>query len=107
MSTPLATAPNTTAAAPEGGLATRYDAGALEPVIAERWERMECFTPSMSGQPYAIMMPPPNVTGTLHLGHALDNTLPDILVRRARMQGKKRPLPARHRPCQHCRARRA
>ena len=70
------------------GLATRYDAAALEPAIAERWERNGCFAPSMGGAPFAIMMPPPNVTGTLHLGHALDNTLPDILVRRARMQGK-------------------
>ncbi|RYG58057.1 MAG: valine--tRNA ligase, partial [Alphaproteobacteria bacterium] len=70
------------------GLATRYDAGGLEPAVAERWEKSGCFTPSMQGEPFAIMMPPPNVTGTLHLGHALDNTLPDILVRRARMQGK-------------------
>ncbi len=68
--------------------ATRYEAASLEPTIAERWERNGCFTPSMEGEPFAIMMPPPNVTGTLHLGHALDNTLPDILVRRARMQGK-------------------
>lgn len=72
----------------ESGLATRYDAGSLEPAIAERWERHDCFAPSMRGEAFSIMMPPPNVTGTLHLGHALDNTLPDILVRRARMQGK-------------------
>ncbi len=69
-------------------LTTRYDAGTLEPRIAERWERNNCFAPSMRGEAFSIMMPPPNVTGTLHLGHALDNTLPDILVRRARMQGK-------------------
>ena len=74
--------------ATEAGLATRYDSASMEPAIAERWERNGCFDPSMNGEPFAIMMPPPNVTGTLHLGHALDNTLPDILVRRARMQGK-------------------
>lgn len=70
------------------GVSTRYDFARLEPAIAEEWEKHGCFAPSMQGEPFAIMMPPPNVTGTLHLGHALDNTLPDILVRRARMQGK-------------------
>lgn len=55
----------------------------------ETWEERSYFTPNMAAEEsFAIMMPPPNVTGTLHLGHALDNTLPDILVRRARMQGK-------------------
>ncbi|PIZ31060.1 MAG: valine--tRNA ligase, partial [Alphaproteobacteria bacterium CG_4_10_14_0_8_um_filter_53_9] len=68
---------------------TRYDFTAIEQTYAEAWEKSDCFTPVLDGrEPFAIMMPPPNVTGTLHLGHALDNTLPDILVRRARMQGK-------------------
>lgn len=71
-----------------GGISTRYDFAALEPYMAQRWEANGCFTPTLDSEPFAIMMPPPNVTGTLHLGHALDNTLPDILVRRARMQGK-------------------
>lgn len=88
MTNAAATATASQDSATTNGLATRYDAGQLEPQIAERWERNGCFTPSMTGKPFAIMMPPPNVTGTLHLGHALDNTLPDILVRRARMQGK-------------------
>ena len=88
MTTSAAIAPNANDANDSAGTATRYDAAMLEPAVAERWEKMGCFTPSMSGKPFAIMMPPPNVTGTLHLGHALDNTLPDILVRRARMQGK-------------------
>lgn len=88
MNTSAAPAATTEDLPNTAGPATRYDAAMLEPAIAERWERMECFTPSMQGEPFAIMMPPPNVTGTLHLGHALDNTLPDILVRRARMQGK-------------------
>lgn len=70
-------------------LETRYDFSAIEPVLAQEWEKAGCFTPDMdAAQPFAVMMPPPNVTGTLHLGHALDNTLPDILIRRARMQGK-------------------
>ncbi|MBI1308710.1 MAG: valine--tRNA ligase [Proteobacteria bacterium] len=70
-------------------LETRYDFAAIEPRLGETWEKNGCFTPPLDGRDaFAVMMPPPNVTGTLHLGHALDNTLPDILVRRARMQGK-------------------
>ncbi|RYG61142.1 MAG: valine--tRNA ligase [Alphaproteobacteria bacterium] len=88
MTTAATTTPTAEILNQDTGLATRYDAGGLEPAVAERWEKSGCFTPSMQGEPFAIMMPPPNVTGTLHLGHALDNTLPDILVRRARMQGK-------------------
>ena len=66
-----------------------YDFKAIEARFAEEWEKFGCFAPKLDGRPaFAIMMPPPNVTGTLHLGHALDNTLPDMLVRRARMQGK-------------------
>ena len=87
MSTSTATEKTATTAA-DTGLATRYDFTQIEPMMAERWEQNGCFTPKMGGEPFAIMMPPPNVTGTLHLGHVLDNTLPDILVRRARMQGK-------------------
>src|SRR3989304_2120531 len=41
-----------------------------------------------SGDPFCIMIPPPNVTGALHMGHALNNTLQDVLIRRARMQGR-------------------
>lgn len=60
-----------------------------EHIIYTNWETDKCFAPDMScADSFAIMMPPPNVTGTLHLGHALDNTLPDILVRKARMQNK-------------------
>lgn len=88
MTTAAAPADQTPDTGSAAGFATRYDSSAMEPMIAERWERDGCFTPQMGGKPFAIMMPPPNVTGTLHLGHALDNTLPDILVRRARMQGR-------------------
>ncbi len=68
----------------------RFDPQQYEQRIYQRWEDGGCFRPSgdTSAQPYAIMIPPPNVTGSLHMGHALNNTLQDILVRHARMQGK-------------------
>jgi hypothetical protein len=44
--------------------------------------------PDDDGEPFAIVIPPPNVTGSLHIGHALDNTIQDVLIRRARMQGR-------------------
>lgn len=66
----------------------RYDFTLIEQRYAQAWEDNGCYTPPMDGRkPFAIMMPPPNVTGALHIGHALDNTLPDIMVRRARMKG--------------------
>ncbi|HJS40008.1 MAG TPA: valine--tRNA ligase, partial [Sphingomicrobium sp.] len=53
------------------------------------WEGQGLFRPERSNaEPFTIVMPPPNVTGSLHIGHALDNTLQDILIRHARMQGK-------------------
>lgn len=71
------------------GAATRYTPADLEAHWSAQWEQAGCFAPRMDGAtPCVVMMPPPNVTGTLHIGHALDNTLPDILIRRARMQGK-------------------
>lgn len=51
------------------------------------WEASGCFKPSGKGQPYTIMLPPPNVTGTLHMGHAFQHTLMDALVRYHRMKG--------------------
>ena len=69
-------------------LSKHYNASETEQQRYNLWEEAGCFEPSGKGQPFVIMMPPPNVTGTLHVGHALDNTLPDMLVRRARMQGK-------------------
>ena len=48
---------------------------------------MDCQDPDSSREPYSIVMPPPNVTGQLHMGHALDNTLQDILIRFKRMSG--------------------
>ena len=51
------------------------------------WEGSGCFKPSGQGEPYTIMLPPPNVTGTLHMGHAFQHTLMDTLIRYHRMQG--------------------
>ena len=51
------------------------------------WETSGCFKPSGTGTPYSIMLPPPNVTGTLHMGHAFQHTLQDALIRYHRMRG--------------------
>ena len=52
------------------------------------WERNDLFTPSGEGEPYSIVIPPPNVTGSLHIGHALQHGIMDALTRYARMRGK-------------------
>jgi len=67
-----------------------YNPAEAEPEIARRWQQARAFhaEPGAAGEPtFAIFIPPPNVTAALHLGHALNNTLQDILVRRARMRG--------------------
>ena len=71
-------------------LEKNYTPQDVEQSIYKNWEEKGCFEPDMAkaDNPFAILMPPPNVTGTLHLGHALDNTLPDMLIRRARMRGQ-------------------
>ena len=53
------------------------------------WERNGCFAPKGNGEPYTIMIPPPNVTGALHMGHAFQYALVDVLIRYQRMCGKK------------------
>ena len=66
-----------------------FDPAAIEAKWYPHWEGAGAFRPSRpDAEPFTIVMPPPNVTGSLHIGHALDNTLPDILIRHARMQGK-------------------
>ncbi len=69
-----------------------FDPAAIERRIREQWETAGAFRagrPERAGAPpYSIVIPPPNVTGSLHMGHALNNTLQDILARHARMQGK-------------------
>jgi len=66
-----------------------FDPRAIEARWYPHWEAGGLFHPSRpDAEPFAIVIPPPNVTGSLHIGHALDNTLQDILIRHARMQGK-------------------
>ncbi|MBZ9882255.1 valine--tRNA ligase [Mesorhizobium sp. CA10] len=69
-----------------------YDAKAVEPKIAKIWEEADAFRAGAGAEEgaeaFTIVIPPPNVTGSLHMGHALNNTLQDILVRFERMRGK-------------------
>ncbi|PWG62808.1 valine--tRNA ligase [Sediminicurvatus halobius] len=65
-----------------------YDPGRIEPQWYAWWEQHGHFRPSGEGEPYCIMIPPPNVTGTLHMGHAFQDTIMDILTRYHRMAGR-------------------
>ena len=70
-------------------LAKTFEPGPIEARWYAHWEGQGLFRPERpEAEPFTIVMPPPNVTGSLHIGHALDNTLQDILIRHARMQGK-------------------
>ena len=70
-------------------LATKYDPQAVESKWYQYWLDNKLFSSKPdSREPYTIVIPPPNVTGVLHMGHMLNNTIQDILVRRARMEGK-------------------
>jgi valyl-tRNA synthetase len=65
-----------------------FDPSAIEQPCYDRWERNGWFAPSGRGTPYCIMIPPPNVTGTLHMGHAFQDTIMDALIRYHRMSGR-------------------
>jgi valyl-tRNA synthetase len=65
-----------------------YDPHDIEQRQYQRWEENGYFAPSGSGEPYCIVIPPPNVTGTLHMGHAFGNTIMDALIRYNRMSGR-------------------
>ncbi|WP_344248305.1 class I tRNA ligase family protein, partial [Actinocorallia libanotica] len=73
-------------------LDNRFDPAAVEDRIYQGWMEAGAFKagrPERAGaEPYCIVIPPPNVTGSLHMGHALNNTLQDILCRFERMRGK-------------------
>ncbi len=73
----------------ETTLPKRFDPAAFEARWYERWERSGAFTPEVPSDrpPFCIVIPPPNVTGTLHIGHALQFTLQDLVIRWRRMQG--------------------
>ena len=68
-----------------------FDAAAAEPRISKKWEEAHAFRAGANAKPgaetFTVMIPPPNVTGALHVGHAFNNTLQDILVRWHRMRG--------------------
>jgi valyl-tRNA synthetase len=64
-----------------------YDPREIEQRLYQRWEAHGWFAPSGRGKPYSIVIPPPNVTGTLHMGHAFQHTLMDVLTRQHRMDG--------------------
>ena len=70
-------------------LASKYDPQAVESKWYQYWLDNKLFSSKPNGrEPYTVVIPPPNVTGVLHMGHMLNNTIQDILVRRARMEGK-------------------
>ncbi len=64
-----------------------YDPQKIEQSWYESWEKNGYFEPSGRGDPYCIMIPPPNVTGSLHMGHAFQITIMDALTRDLRMKG--------------------
>ena len=70
-------------------LASKYDSKEVESKWYQYWLDNKLFSSKPDGrEPYTVVIPPPNVTGVLHMGHMLNNTIQDILVRRARMEGK-------------------
>ncbi|HQQ98332.1 MAG TPA: valine--tRNA ligase [Cyclobacteriaceae bacterium] len=72
-------------------LSTKYDPTEVEDKWYRYWQDQRFFhaTPNPDKAPYCIVIPPPNVTGVLHMGHMLNNTIQDILIRKARMEGKE------------------
>jgi valyl-tRNA synthetase len=69
-------------------LSKTYQPQEIEDAVYRLWEKAGAFAAGGEGKPYAIVIPPPNVTGSLHMGHALNNTLQDVLVRFERMRGR-------------------
>ena len=69
---------------------TRYEAAEVESRIFAAWGGIDLFTadPDAPGEPYCIQLQPPNVTGSLHMGHALNGAVQDLLIRWRRMQGR-------------------
>src|SRR3972149_11583191 len=81
----MATEPQTREEMPKA-----YNPAAVEAKTYRRWEASGAFTPQVrpGEEPYTIIMPPPNLTGELHLGHAMMDTVEDVLVRWRRLQGR-------------------
>lgn len=88
-------------------LASKYNPKDVEAKWYQYWTDHKLFSSKPDGrEPYTIVIPPPNVTGVLHMGHMLNNTIQDILIRKARLDGKNacwvpaltmHPLPQRQR----------
>ena len=66
-----------------------FEPGQIEPKWYARWQADGAFQPAGDGDPYCILLPPPNVTGTLHMGHAFQQTVMDALIRHQRMKGAR------------------
>src|SRR5215217_9072463 len=66
---------------------SRYSPQDIESKWYQAWEQAGSFKPAGKGEPFTIVIPPPNVTGALHMGHALNNTLQDVLIRYKRLRG--------------------
>src|SRR2546426_9815035 len=66
-----------------------YDPRPLNPPIYKRWLEAGVFQPRPDGEPYVIVIPPPNVTAILHMGHGLDTVVQDVLIRFERMRGRE------------------
>ena len=77
-----------------------YNPQDIEQPLYEHWEKQGYFKPNgdESQESFCIMIPPPNVTGSLHMGHAFQQTIMDTMIRYQRMQGKKHPVAGRYRP---------
>ncbi|MFP5441559.1 MAG: class I tRNA ligase family protein, partial [Gammaproteobacteria bacterium] len=66
-----------------------FNPAAIEQTWYRRWEERGYFSPQGTGKPFCIMIPPPNVTGSLHMGHGFNNTIMDLLTRYHRMRGDR------------------
>ena len=64
-----------------------YDPQAAEPELIEKWMKADCYSRSKGTEDRTVVIPPPNVTGILHMGHAMDDTIQDTYIRYSRMRG--------------------
>ena len=69
--------------------AAQYTSNGIEQKWYKEWEESGYFAPSGDGEPFVITLPPPNVTGVLHMGHCLSNSIQDVLIRWMRMRGRE------------------
>src|SRR5436853_5283680 len=73
---------------PKFGLPPQYDPHDVEAPLYRRWQERGVFAPRSGAEPYVIVIPPPNVTAILHVGHGLNNIIQDVLIRFERMRGR-------------------